>query len=150
MAYVETPNTCRFCHGIQWHDQGVKYGTRHYAHFACYLDAGKKLADLQKWQIGTFPFRLLRERGLMAQVERLTSTEEEVRHPARRTLYDLCHELNDGTIDKPLITYTNKRKALRIARIVAKNPISDVMNVLVIDRNEDIAVAVFPLPQEGG
>lgn len=56
---------CRFCS-----DRGqklVKYGTRHYAHFKCYLDAGKSLEDLHAWQVGEFPFRLLKERGLEEQ-----------------------------------------------------------------------------------
>ena len=73
MAYDNVPNTCRFCKGIQWYYQGVKYGPRHYAHFACYLDAGKSLSDLHKHQIEGFPFRLIKERGLMDEVERLTA-----------------------------------------------------------------------------
>jgi len=36
-----------------------------------YLDH-KPLSDLHKWQIEGFPFRLLKERGLMDEVERLT------------------------------------------------------------------------------
>jgi hypothetical protein len=56
-------NTCRFCDD---RDQSmVKYGTRHYAHFKCYLDAGKKLTDLHSWQARQFPYRLLKERGLL-------------------------------------------------------------------------------------
>ena len=38
-------NTCRFCKSMM-SDDLVKYGTRHYAHYKCYLDAGKKLEDL--------------------------------------------------------------------------------------------------------
>lgn len=64
-------NVCRFCHSHDMHYRLVKYGTRHYAHFACYLDH-KPLSDLKKWQIEGFPFRLLQERGLMEEVERLT------------------------------------------------------------------------------
>ena len=67
--------TCRFC-GAQDHggtDTMVKYGVRHHAHFACYLNAGKPLSDLHAWQIGTFPFRLIKDRGLMDEVERLTT-----------------------------------------------------------------------------
>jgi len=53
-------SNCRFCDN--WRDQGmVKYGTRHYAHFRCYLEHGKSLTDLPDWQLGTFPYRLLRE-----------------------------------------------------------------------------------------
>ena len=42
----------------------VKYGVRHYAHFECYLDAGKDLEALHDWQIVSFPYRLLIARGL--------------------------------------------------------------------------------------
>ena len=66
--------TCRFCGkqdgaGIR---TMVKYGVRHYAHFACYLDAGKPLSYLSKWQVGTFPFKVLKDRGLLDEAERLT------------------------------------------------------------------------------
>jgi hypothetical protein len=67
--------TCRFC-GKQDHQGSitmVKYGVRHHACHACYLDAGKSLTDLHTWQIGTFPFRLIKDRGMLAEVERLTS-----------------------------------------------------------------------------
>lgn len=57
-------NTCRFCQSMM-SDNLVKYGTRHYAHFDCYLDAGKKLGDLPAWQIERFPYFLLKERGLL-------------------------------------------------------------------------------------
>lgn len=57
-------NTCRFCDDFMSQNL-VKYGTRHYAHFKCYLDAGKSLDDLPDWQIGLFPFFLLKERGLL-------------------------------------------------------------------------------------
>ena len=53
---------CRFCDNRS--EARLKYGTSHYAHFKCYLDAGKKLSDLHAWQVGEFPFRLLKERGL--------------------------------------------------------------------------------------
>ena len=65
---------CRFCHASGKHYELVKYGVRHYAHFACYLD-NKPLADLHKGQIEGFPFRLLKERGFMDEVERLTCGE---------------------------------------------------------------------------
>lgn len=64
---------CRFCHADMAHYQGVKYGVRHYAHFACYLD-NKPLSDLPKWKIEGFPFRLIQDRGLMDEVEQLTAT----------------------------------------------------------------------------
>ena len=66
-------NVCRLCHRDVRHYDGIQYGKRHYAHFACYLDAGKPLSDLDEWQIEGFPFKLINERGLMAEVERLTA-----------------------------------------------------------------------------
>lgn len=61
-------NTCRFCG--KWELQSertplVHYGVRHYAHHRCYLDAGKKLSDLHAWQVGLFPYWVLKERGLL-------------------------------------------------------------------------------------
>lgn len=57
-------SNCRFCD--DWRDQRmVKYGARHYAHFKCYLDAGKTLDELPAWKVGEFPYRLLKERGLL-------------------------------------------------------------------------------------
>ncbi len=51
-------NTCRFCK--QWtSDDLLKYGTRHYAHWSCYIKAGKSLSDLRDWQIVTVPYRLV-------------------------------------------------------------------------------------------
>lgn len=63
--------TCRFCQSLKNEDQMVKYGVRHYAHFECYLDAGKKLDALHAWQIYQFPHRLLKARGLVPHVEAL-------------------------------------------------------------------------------
>lgn len=71
-------NVCRFCN--DWTadpDKLVKYGTRHYAHHACYLDAGKPLEALKAHQIGAFPWRLLHDRGLMAKVEALLAPKAE-------------------------------------------------------------------------
>ena len=70
MTYFNRYNTCRFCKAMMSCDL-VKYGTRHYAHYACYLDAGKKLSDLHAWQIGKFPYFLLKERALLEEAERL-------------------------------------------------------------------------------
>lgn len=73
-----TLSTCRFCGKSEYnHDVMVKYGVRHYAHFACYLDAGKALTDLHDWQIGRFPFRLLKQRGLEATA--VAAAEREAR-----------------------------------------------------------------------
>jgi hypothetical protein len=64
--WEQSLQTCRFCKESDYAgtDTMVKYGVRHYAHFACYLDAGKKLEDLHAWQVGLFPYRLLKERRL--------------------------------------------------------------------------------------
>ena len=72
MTYRPYLHTCRLCGQMMRHYEGVKYSVRHYAHFACYLD-NKPLSDLHKWQIEGFPFRLIKERGLMDEVERLTA-----------------------------------------------------------------------------
>lgn len=69
MAYFEPTHTCRFCKS--WKDQSmVHYGVRHHAHFKCYLDAGKSLDNLHTWQVAQFPFRLLKEHGLLSAVEK--------------------------------------------------------------------------------
>ena len=65
---MNTIHTCRIC-GEFGFRQMVKYGVRHYAHFACYLDAGKRLSDLHPWQVGQFPWKVLKDRGLTEQVE---------------------------------------------------------------------------------
>lgn len=56
--------TCRFCKQSGHRDEDfVKYGTRHYAHYSCYLNAGKSLSALQDWKILRFPFRLLKQKA---------------------------------------------------------------------------------------
>lgn len=68
--------TCRFCG--DWKDQMmVKYNVRHYAHFRCYLDAGKSLSDLYAWQVRQFPYKLLKERGLLAEVAAANERERQ-------------------------------------------------------------------------
>ena len=68
--------TCRFCGESEYdHEKVVKYGVRHYAHHACYLDAGKSLDAVHGWQIGAFPYRLLRARGLEDEAARLIATK---------------------------------------------------------------------------
>jgi len=60
-------STCRFCGKHSSDGDGmVKYGVRHYAHYACYLEAGKKLTDLHDWQIVDFPARLIKQHDLWA------------------------------------------------------------------------------------
>lgn len=51
MSYRERYNTCRFCKSqMTYSDNLIKYGTRHYAHPQCYLDAGKSPEDLPEYQ----------------------------------------------------------------------------------------------------
>lgn len=74
MADYSQFNTCRFCGKSEFGKYGcsdklVKYGTRHYAHHACYLDAGKTLEELPGWMVGNFPFRVLKDRGLLDKAE---------------------------------------------------------------------------------
>jgi len=76
---MDTTNQCRFCRDRS--QRLVKYNVRHYAHFKCYLDAGKKLSDLHAWQVGEFPFKLLKEHGL--EVEAFAACAE-VARSARR------------------------------------------------------------------
>ena len=65
--------TCRRCKQFESrHDSMVHYSTRHYMHPACYLDAGKKLEDLRPWQVGRFPYFLLKERGLLEQAQQIS------------------------------------------------------------------------------
>ena len=70
---AQTWRTCRFCGGTADHGRMVHYSVRHYGHFHCYLDAGKTLAELHDWQLRCFPFFLLNDRGLLAEVERRLS-----------------------------------------------------------------------------
>jgi hypothetical protein len=57
-------NHCRFCD--DWRDQRmVKYGPRHYAHFKCYIVRKKTLDALKPWQIGQFPYFLLKDMELL-------------------------------------------------------------------------------------
>ena len=65
--------TCRFCDDFST-DAPLQYGIRHYAHFNCFLDH-RPLSDLKPWKINQFPFRLLKERGLLEEAERLTAKE---------------------------------------------------------------------------
>lgn len=51
MKFRERYNTCRFCKSqMTYSDNLIKYGTRHYAHPQCYLDAGKLAEDLPDFQ----------------------------------------------------------------------------------------------------
>jgi len=64
----------------------VKYGTRHYAHYDCYLDAGKKLSDLRKWQIKQFPYFILKERNLLDEASRLLDQPSNIRKTVNERL----------------------------------------------------------------
>lgn len=68
-------STCRFCHKVG-SERMVKYSTRHYAHFECYIDAGKQLTDLHDWQILQFPYMLLKDRGLAHVAEAAYDREQ--------------------------------------------------------------------------
>ena len=72
---AHTLSTCRFCGEIVRSGASVKYAVRHYAHFHCYLDAGKNLEALHEWQIKRFPWKVLRNRNLLARAEDLTEPE---------------------------------------------------------------------------
>lgn len=63
--------TCRFCKTSSYYrsDRFVKYGVRHYAHFLCYIEAGKSLRDLHIWQIECFPWKVLADFGLLEAAE---------------------------------------------------------------------------------
>ena len=69
-------NTCRFCDGMM-SDNLIKYGARHYAHHICYLDAGKSLAKLPLHVIENFPYFLLKERGLLGEVEQIVKAKRD-------------------------------------------------------------------------
>ena len=60
-----TMNTCRFCGKSAAEDWLVKYGTRHYAHPTCYLDAGKKIEDLSTFQQEQFDEKMRDWTGLI-------------------------------------------------------------------------------------
>lgn len=72
-------NTCRFCGkwevGRSADTKLVKYGVRHYAHHACYLDSGRSLDRLPAWMVGEFPFRVLQDRGLLDKAEKIIAAD---------------------------------------------------------------------------
>lgn len=70
--FDKTLCTCRFCKKTSFDSEGmVKYGVRHYACYDCYLDAGKTLNALHSWQVGEFPCRVLKDRGLLDQAAQM-------------------------------------------------------------------------------
>lgn len=85
---------CRFCKA---HATGLlKYGTRHYAHPACFLDHGHTLAELKPWQIATLPFVVLKARGLLLEAERIIKAEERKRMERGQPSLLYVPELDDG------------------------------------------------------
>jgi hypothetical protein len=72
MTYADHHPTCRFCRNRGRDQEMVKNGVRHYANFECYLDAGKRIEDLPSWQVGRFPYRLIKDRGLATTAQELT------------------------------------------------------------------------------
>lgn len=69
---------CRFCGKPAFDADGriVKYGARHWAHHICYLDAGKGLSGLAKWQVREFPYFLLKKRGLLDEPSALQDSND--------------------------------------------------------------------------
>lgn len=72
-----TMHTCRFCgvieHGVR-EARMVRYGRRHWAHATCYLDR-RGIAGLSRSQLASMPYRALKERGLLDEVEHLFPSE---------------------------------------------------------------------------
>jgi hypothetical protein len=70
-------NTCRVCK--KWDDRPkVKYGTRHYAHGACYLDrfGFEGTEKLHDWQVAQLPWVAILDRFTPEQVAALTERME--------------------------------------------------------------------------
>ncbi len=73
-------HTCRLCDDGIMRDEGmVKYSSRHWAHYRCYLAAGKPLSALPAWKVGEFPYFLLKEHGLLDEAKRLASANRKWR-----------------------------------------------------------------------
>lgn len=68
-----THRQCRICRESADTAFLVKYSTRHYAHFPCYLDSGHRLNDLPAWQIRRFPYQILHVRDLLQHASKLTA-----------------------------------------------------------------------------
>jgi hypothetical protein len=60
---------CRFCK--EYGESLVKYGTRHYAHARCGLEAqGEAFLDnLTDWQLSQFPYLVAKDFGFAERVE---------------------------------------------------------------------------------
>jgi len=69
---MDYPRTCRFCKDPIWVErERLKYSTRAYAHYHCYLASGKSLFALPRHKVEQFPYKLLKEAGLLEEVERM-------------------------------------------------------------------------------
>lgn len=72
--------TCRYCKKETWEDEEgmVKYGTRHYAHYACFLDlkGTHGLLTLPAWKLRLFPWRIIKERKIEKQMKEALAAAE--------------------------------------------------------------------------
>jgi hypothetical protein len=73
MAYHHI-RECRFCKAHS--NSLLKYGTRHYAHERCFLDAGHKLSELHPWQVAAFAYSVLKDYGLLEEAEVIIRREQ--------------------------------------------------------------------------
>jgi hypothetical protein len=65
---------CRFCKEYASDRSDlIRYGIRHYACYACYLDR-KGVEDLTPDDLRRFPYRLLEERGLFEWVKAMRAS----------------------------------------------------------------------------
>ena len=83
------PRICRFCNETAHETRLLQYGVRHYAHHHCFLDAGKKLADLHAWQVRGFPYKLLKDHGLLPEADTIVAKEAEREQAAARAILDM-------------------------------------------------------------
>lgn len=78
--------TCRFCKSWKRENDMIKYGVRHYAHFECYVDAGKHLRKLHGWQVRQFPKPLLERFGLLDEAKAVIARDD-----ATEATYSMRH-----------------------------------------------------------
>jgi len=60
--------------------------------------------------------------------------------------YTLHHELSDGTLDRAFICYPSKRVAMRVAKLLAKQP-SFCVESLIVNDADGMTIAHFQLPE---
>lgn len=72
--------TCRYCKKYEYDDSAkmLKYGIRHHAHFACYLDVKGThgLLELHAWQLKQIPWLLVKERGIERKIQEAIASAE--------------------------------------------------------------------------